>query len=98
LFATNEQQACGCLRAMAEQGLKVPDDLALVCFNGTIESAFNVPSLTTVRQPIALMAREAINMLRTWDGKPHSHEFSFDLQIGESCGCRSLKQTATSEI
>ncbi|WP_435928478.1 LacI family DNA-binding transcriptional regulator [Dryocola sp. BD613] len=97
LFATNEQQAFGCLRAMAEQGLKVPEDLALVCFNGTIESSFNVPSLTTVRQPIALMAREAINMLRTWDGKPHNREFSFDLQIGESCGCRSLKETAPSE-
>lgn len=97
LFATNEQQAFGCLRAMAERGLTAPDDLALVCFNGTLESSFNVPSLTTVMQPIALMASAAIGMLKTWDGKPRSREFSFDLQIGESCGCRPLKPAAPSE-
>lgn len=56
LFATNEQQALGCLRALAEQGLHVPQDVALVCFNATQESAYNVPSLTAVRQPVDKMA------------------------------------------
>lgn len=88
LFASNEQQAFGCLRALAERGLTVPDDLALVCFNGTDESAFSVPSLTTVRQPVAQMAKKAIEMLKQWDGEPRRCEFTFELEIGESCGCR----------
>lgn len=88
LFATNEQQAFGCLRALAGHGLSVPDDLALVCFNGTVESAFNVPSLTAVRQPVISMARKAIEMLKQWDGEPERCEFDFELEIGESCGCR----------
>ncbi len=93
IFASNEQQAFGCLRALAEQGLKVPDDIALVCFNGTLESTYSVPSLTAVRQPVARMAKEAILMLKTWDGQPRNREFAFELQIGESCGCRPLNKS-----
>ncbi len=93
IFASNEQQAFGCLRALAEQGLKVPDDIALVCFNGTLESTYSVPSLTAVRQPVDRMAKEAILMLKKWDGQPRNREFAFELQIGESCGCRPLNKS-----
>ncbi|QPR29518.1 LacI family DNA-binding transcriptional regulator [Edwardsiella hoshinae] len=88
LFASNEQQALGCLRALAEQGLRVPQDMALVCFNATQESAYNVPSLTAVRQPVDQMARAAISMLKNWNGEARRIEFAFFLQIGESCGCQ----------
>ena len=88
LFATNEQQALGCLRALAEHGLRVPEDVALVCFNATQESAYNVPSLTAVRQPVDKMARAAIDMLKNWDGEVRRVEFEFYLRTGESCGCQ----------
>ncbi|MDE1476901.1 LacI family transcriptional regulator [Xenorhabdus bovienii] len=90
LFATNELQAFGCLRALSEHGIKVPDDIALVCFNATQQSQFNVPSLTAVRQPVNKMAQTAIEMLKTWNGETRECEFEFDLQIGESCGCTSF--------
>lgn len=91
LFATNEQQAFGCLRALAEHQIRVPQDLALVCFNGTQESDYNVPSLTTLRQPVEKMAREAISMLKNWNGEIRRIEFEFDLHLGESCGCPEHK-------
>lgn len=91
LFATNELQALGCLRALSERQISVPEQLALVCFNGTVESQFNVPSLTTVRQPVNKMAKAAIEMLKNWNDSPQVREFAFDLQIGESCGCLSEK-------
>lgn len=87
LFATNEQQALGCIRALSEHGLRVPEDVALVCFNGTQASHFSVPSLTAVRQPVERMAKAAIAMLRTWNGDVRHDEFAFELQPGESCGC-----------
>ncbi|PHM36323.1 LacI family DNA-binding transcriptional regulator [Xenorhabdus innexi] len=90
LFATNELQAFGCLRALSEHGIKVPGDLALICFNATQQSQFNVPSLTAVRQPVGKMAKTAIEMLKTWSGEARECEFEFDLQIGESCGCTSI--------
>lgn len=89
LFTTNEAQAIGFIRALAERGLSVPEDVALVCFNGTQQSAYHVPSLTTVRQPVADIAKAAIAMLTEWNGEARLREFSHWLEIGESCGCRS---------
>ncbi|PHM23142.1 galactose operon repressor [Xenorhabdus ehlersii] len=60
-------QDFGCLRALAENGLTVPDNIALVCFNATLQSQFNVPSLTAVRQPIDKMTKTAIEILITWN-------------------------------
>ncbi|MFT4269607.1 MAG: LacI family DNA-binding transcriptional regulator [Pantoea sp.] len=88
LFASNEGQAIGCIRAFAESGLRVPHDVALVCFNGTEQSAFHVPTLTTVRQPLREMAQRAIAMLKNWNGEAELAEFPHHLEIGESCGCQ----------
>lgn len=87
LFCSNEGQAIGVIRAFAEQGLQVPKDVALVCFNGTDHAAYHVPTLTTVRQPIREMAKTAIGMLRAWTGDAMLHEVEHELQLGESCGC-----------
>ncbi len=87
LFATNEAQAIGCIRGLAQQGVRVPEDLALVCFNGTEQSAYHVPSLTTVRQPVRAIAKSALKMLAGWKNGTAVCEFSHHLVQGESCGC-----------
>ncbi|WP_343464376.1 LacI family DNA-binding transcriptional regulator [Pantoea sp.] len=89
LFTSNEGQAIGCIRALAEHGLRVPQDVALVCFNGTEQASFHVPRLTTVRQPLRDMARCAIQMLKESSGDARVAEFPHLLEIGESCGCPS---------
>ena len=91
LFCSNEAQAIGCVRALSEHHLKVPEDIALVCFNGTEASAFCTPSLTTVCQPVKDMAKAAISMLLAWDGEVKLQEFSHRLVLGESCGCTPVK-------
>lgn len=88
LFASNEGQAIGCIRALAEHGLRVPEDVALVGFNGTEQSGFHVPSLTTVCQPVQEMARKAIAMLKEWNGEARIETYAHQLVIGESCGCK----------
>ncbi|MEB5837637.1 LacI family transcriptional regulator [Pantoea dispersa] len=92
LFTSNEGQAIGCIRALFEHGLRVPHDVALVCFNGTEQSAFHVPTLTTVRQPLREMARSAIAMLKNGHGEAQLAEFPHHLEIGESCGCQLSQQ------
>lgn len=52
LFASNEGRAIGCIRVLSQHGIRVPKDVAMVCFNGTEQSAYHVPALTTVRQPV----------------------------------------------
>ena len=87
VFTSNEQQALGCLSALAEHGLRAPDDLALICFNGTQQSEFSVPPLSAVEQPIDAMAKRAIAMMAAGAAPAELHEFAFQLRIRHSCGC-----------
>ncbi|WP_311790518.1 MULTISPECIES: LacI family DNA-binding transcriptional regulator [Pantoea] len=98
LFASNEGQAIGAIRAFSERNIRVPQDVALVCFNGTDQSAFHVPTLTTVRQPLRDMARCAIAMLQNWNGEAQLQEFPHYLEIGESCGCMPHKENNATTI
>jgi len=50
LFVGNDQMALSVLRASFEQGRKIPDDLAVIGFDGIPESEFYCPSLSTVNQ------------------------------------------------
>jgi LacI family transcriptional regulator len=50
LFVGNDQMALSVLRTAFEQGRKIPDDLAVIGFDGIPESEFYCPSLSTVNQ------------------------------------------------
>jgi DNA-binding LacI/PurR family transcriptional regulator len=49
VFAANDHLALGVLRAMHEQGRRVPDDLSVVGFDDMPEAGYFIPSLTTIR-------------------------------------------------
>ena len=88
LFASSDLQAVGVLRAAHEAGLRVPEDLAVVAFDGTAESEYTHPPLTVVRQPIAAMAETAVALLLRAPTSPASHEVvSGELVLRASCGC-----------
>ena len=63
LFAGNDQMALGVLRAAHARGIVIPDQLAVVGFDGLDESAQFVPSLTTVVQPLPELGRLAVRHL-----------------------------------
>ncbi|MEB6334083.1 LacI family DNA-binding transcriptional regulator [Serratia rhizosphaerae] len=88
LFTSNEQQAIGCLSALAERRLRVPEELAIICFNGTQQAEFCIPPLSTVEQPIDKMAKRAIALLAQSPPFAHVDEFTFQLHIRRSCGCQ----------
>lgn len=60
VFACNDQMALGVLRCCHARGLRVPEDLAVVGFDSTPESAYFWPSLTTVRQRLAQLGHIAV--------------------------------------
>lgn len=65
LFAFNDVSAIGALRAFAESGIRVADDVSVVGFDDILSAAFQSPSLTTVRQPLHEMGRRAaVELLR----------------------------------
>jgi DNA-binding LacI/PurR family transcriptional regulator len=63
IFAANDQTALGVLRALAEQGRRVPEDVSVVGFDDLPESEFFLPPLTTVRQDFAEVGRRAVEVV-----------------------------------
>ncbi len=63
LFAYNDISAIGAIRALQEQGLRVPQDVSVMGFDDIPVAAFNTPTLTTVRQPLARMGQVAAQTL-----------------------------------
>jgi LacI family transcriptional regulator len=70
LFAYNDMSAIGAIRAIQEQGLRVPQDVSVIGFDDIPGAAFYTPSLTTVRQPLNRMGEVAAqSLLERIEGK-----------------------------
>jgi LacI family transcriptional regulator len=63
IFASNDDMAAATMAAAHRKGLEVPRDLAVAGFDDTPVAVTVWPELTTIRQPIAEMAREAVRLL-----------------------------------
>ena len=63
IFASNDDMAAATMAVAHRKRLDVPGDLAVAGFDDTPLATTVWPELTTVRQPIADMAREAVRML-----------------------------------
>jgi len=63
VFASNDDMALGVLAAAHRLGLNVPGELSVAGFDDSPPAALVWPALTTVRQPVAEMARTAVEML-----------------------------------
>jgi DNA-binding LacI/PurR family transcriptional regulator len=63
LFAYNDISAIGSIRALQEAGLRVPEDVSVVGFDDIQIAVHNLPSLTTVRQPLQRMGELAARTL-----------------------------------
>ncbi|MFD1721593.1 LacI family DNA-binding transcriptional regulator [Amnibacterium endophyticum] len=63
IFAGNDLQALGVIEVAAELGLRVPEDLSVVGYDDTNVAVWARPRLTTVHQPIRLMAAEAARIV-----------------------------------
>ncbi|MDT0194805.1 LacI family DNA-binding transcriptional regulator [Arthrobacter sp. AB6] len=63
LFVGNDQMALGVLRAFAEAGVRVPDDVSVVGFDDQPESGYFTPPLTTVRQDFEELGRRCMDIM-----------------------------------
>lgn len=88
-----DQNAFGVLAALAEAGLRVPEDVAIVSFDAIEQSGYTTPPLTTVEQPFievgALAGRLAIAIASGEPVAPGAHRAAVRLITRESCGCGS---------
>ncbi len=74
IFVANDQMAYGFLEVAEQQGIHVPEEIAVVGFDDNSFSAHMRPSLTTIRQPFSEMGRKALEVLITMIDQNHHME------------------------
>lgn len=89
---STDEAALVLMERLAEQGVRVPQDVAVTGFDGIAAGRVSIPALTTVRQPMIEIGRSAvrilIDMIEARDFKPATVELPVSLVVRSSCGCR----------
>lgn len=62
-ICSNDETAIGALRRLHEAGIAVPRTLSVAGFDDCRIDDFTIPTLTSVRQPLAEMARRALSLV-----------------------------------
>ena len=97
LLASNDMSAIGAMKAIREQGLRIPEDIAVIGFDDQPMAAGQDPPLTSVHYPLFEAGYQAGNLLM------QSIRFGRDISTTEllltprlacrhSCGCSSGKE------
>ncbi len=60
VFVANDQMALSVLREASRRGITIPDQLAVIGFDGIPESAYFCPSLTTIYQDLQQLGEQAV--------------------------------------
>lgn len=64
VFCANDAMAAGVAAVLAEQEIDVPAQMSIVGYDNTMLAALHVLSLTSVRQPLDVLARASVEALR----------------------------------
>lgn len=72
MVCLNDRIAMGVYEACAEQGISIPDDMAVVSFDGSELATWLRPALTSVVIPYAEVGRVAVEMLLQGSSGAHS--------------------------
>lgn len=63
IVCSNDGVAIGALKCLAERGVRVPQDVSVVGFDGDVLGQYSAPPLTTMRQPAHEIGRRAAELL-----------------------------------
>lgn len=95
IFASSDVTAAGAMKAAHTLGIKVPDDLQIVGFDGIPLGNMLVPALTTVAQPIydmgALASRLLIKLIEKKPIDENYYELPTNLLIRKTTKKRGVK-------
>jgi len=86
LICLNDRIAFGAYQALQEAGLRVPDDVSVVAFDGSDLASWLRPELASVALPHHEMGRRAVELLVKGDAYPTTYRVPMPLQPGASIG------------
>jgi LacI family sucrose operon transcriptional repressor len=87
VFASNDITALAVISIAAGMGRKIGDDLKVIGYDGSFFTGFTKPRISTIRQPVNLMSRYAVEyLIRQMSGEevPSQTMLNVELVAGES--------------
>lgn len=90
IVCANDYMAISVVEALHSRGISVPEQVMVAGYDDVVESRFNDPSITTIRQPMRAMGRKAVEILeRLWAGEEVEQDTYLEEEIvyRQSCGC-----------
>jgi len=107
ILSASDTMALGLISRLIEEGIRVPEDISVISFDGTYESRISEPSLSSFPANDSCSAANAVDYIRSRiepdaELMPFEHDVSSLLHVGESCGCnpeyRELKNAIDSML
>ena len=97
VFAGNDVIAFGCIRAMMEKGIRIPEDISIIGFDNIEMSQITSPPLTTIDQPKYETGKAAVEMILGMAAREGVHEpehRTIGVRLIERQSCRSISGAA----
>lgn len=88
VFVTADIMAIGAAKAILSRGLRIPEDVSILGFDGLDYTKFFHPSISTVSQPMKPIGEKSVDVLFQLiksKGKPVQVKLNTELVIRESC-------------
>ena len=92
IFVANHEASLGVLRAIAERGVAIPQDLSLLCYEDTPWFEWHRPAISVIDSGAAELAAIAVDRLlqRLDGGVSHGREYRVGARLVERASCRAL--------
>ena len=99
VFAMSDVMAIGAIRAIKDRGLRVPEDISVIGFDGIVLSQYMCPRLTTIKQDSEIIARRSLEILlgNIREELPVTYERIPSLFIRGESTCALLEQNKGDE-
>lgn len=95
MFIYNDLSALGFEEAVLANGLRVPEDVAIIGFDDIERGEYAAVPLTTIRQPSDLIGKQAMELLlRLMEGKEAPHRRILQPQLVARGSCRTVRPRA----
>ena len=94
VFTSNDFIGAKLIKVLTQHGIRVPEDIAVIGYDGYSFSEFCTPVMTTIVQPVREQAEIGVELLlerinnKELHSKPANHLIKPVLHKGESCGCK----------
>jgi DNA-binding LacI/PurR family transcriptional regulator len=101
LFIYNDLSALGFQDAILAQGLRIPENVAIVGFDDIDRGEYAAVPLTTVRQPTTMIGKKSVELLlKLMDGKNGSLRMVLkpELIIRESCAVNTMQRVVRKSV